>query len=196
MKTTTSFSSIRFFLTRFPCMQVGTLDELQLEFLDFQTLTVEANSKAERVEDQWASIASIKDSNGSPRSVFIVLIFALCTTLCACPMKFALYNVVDFYKQKTYSNTACFCRFRHLPRVMMSILLIPVSNCPCERTFSLVRKNRTDFRSTMGNQQLEALLILKTKMSGTCTPCHETVLSDDMLKRCKSATKSALTNSN
>ena len=35
----------------------------------------------------------------------------------------------------------------------------------------------------MGNETLEALIVLKTKNSA----CHETELSNDLLKKCKSA---------
>ena len=41
-------------------------------------------------------------------------------------------------------------KFGLLSKVMLRILLIPVSNCSCERVFSQVSKNKTDFRGSMG----------------------------------------------
>ena len=71
---------------------------------------------------------------------------------------------------------------------MMAIMLIPVSNAACVRIFSLVRKNKTDFRASMGNETLETLIILKEKNSA----CHEKELSNDLLKKYKSATVASL----
>ena len=80
-------------------------------------------------------------------------------------------------------------RFKNLATVMLAILLIPVSNCACERIFSLVRRNKTDFRGTMGSDTLSALMVLK---SGRQHPCHQTPLPEEPLRICKSATKKAL----
>ena len=49
-----------------------------------------------------------------------------------------------------------------LPTAMQGIL-IPVSNSACKRIFFLARKNRTDFRSTLGNDVVKALMILKSR---------------------------------
>ena len=47
---------------------------------------------------------------------------------------------------------------------------------------------KTDFRASMGNETLEAPIVLKPKNSA----CHETELSTNLLKKCKSATVASL----
>ncbi|KAK7105390.1 hypothetical protein V1264_016779 [Littorina saxatilis] len=53
--------------------------------------------------------------------------------------------------------------FQHLPMVMLSILTIPHSSAHCERIFSVVRKNKTDFRGSMAKDTLEALVVAKSR---------------------------------
>ena len=89
-------------------------------------------------------------------------------------------------KQTDYNGCP---RFKNLASVMLGILLIPVSNCACERIFSLVRRNKTDFRGAMGSETLSALMVLK---SGHEEPCYSTQLSDGLLRTCKSATSKDL----
>ncbi|KAL8598756.1 hypothetical protein ACOMHN_033320 [Nucella lapillus] len=68
-------------------------------------------------------------------------------------------------------------RFQVLPRVMLGILLLPVSNAACERVFSVARRNRTVFRSSMGKDTTEALLVLKSKGGA----CFENTFADNVL---------------
>lgn len=83
-------------------------------------------------------------------------------------------------------------RFKNLSRVMLGILLIPVSNCACERIFSLVRKNRTDFRGSMQSSTLNALMVLKSGRSEASAACYQTPLSEDLLRKCKFARRSSV----
>lgn len=53
--------------------------------------------------------------------------------------------------------------FPHLPKVMLGIMTIPHSSAHCERIFSVVRKNKTDFRGSMGPDTLEALVVAKSR---------------------------------
>ena len=76
-------------------------------------------------------------------------------------------------------------KFTHLPRVMLSILSIPVSQAEAERQFSVARKNWDDERSEMAPDTLKALLTLKA--SGSQVPCHQKTFTNDELKRLKSA---------
>ena len=45
---------------------------------------------------------------------------------------------------------------------MLGILTIPHSSANCEMVFSGVRKNKTDTRSSMGDDTLEALMVEKS----------------------------------
>ena len=82
-------------------------------------------------------------------------------------------------------------KFCNLAAFMKNILSINHSNASCERVFSMARKNKTDFRSTMGNKCLESLLILK-QAGGEC---HKMSVPLNLVKKCKSATKNALSKS-
>ena len=51
--------------------------------------------------------------------------------------------------------------YEKLALIMLGILAIPHSNADAERVFSMVRKNRTECRSSMATDTLESVLILK-----------------------------------
>lgn len=51
---------------------------------------------------------------------------------------------------------------------MLCILPIPHSNAECERLFSQVKKNRTEFRSLLLDETIENLLIMKYNLRGKC----------------------------
>jgi len=68
---------------------------------------------------------------------------------------------------------------------MSAILAVPHSNADCERVFSLVRKTRTEARSSMSNETLEVTAV----HSG---PCYSQQFSSEMLSKAKSATRLAL----
>ena len=80
-------------------------------------------------------------------------------------------------------------KYPTLSKVMQGICVIPHSNADCERVFSIVRKNKTDFRSNMSVETLQALLIEKIN-SGI--PCHKRKFSADFLKKAKKATAESL----
>lgn len=83
-------------------------------------------------------------------------------------------------------------KFKVLPKVMLAILSIPHSNASCERIFSIVRKNKTDFRPTMGTKLLESLVIQKVHMMTSGKACFEQKFSSDMLIKAKKATLNML----
>ena len=53
-------------------------------------------------------------------------------------------------------------KFKEVSLLMLGILTIPHSSAHCERIFSCVRKNRTEQRSCLGDDSLEALLVIKS----------------------------------
>ena len=75
-----------------------------------------------------------------------------------------------------------------LSRVMLGILTIPHSNAECERVFSQVRKNKTDFRGSLSNELLSSMLVTKAHQKG---PCYNTNFNGSFLKKAKSATYKA-----
>lgn len=80
-------------------------------------------------------------------------------------------------------------KYSRLSKVMLSILTIPHSNAECERIFSQVRKTRTQFRSSLSNQTLENILVVK---SGEAVACYNQTFSDSFLHRAKQATTVSL----
>ena len=49
--------------------------------------------------------------------------------------------------------------FKNVSQVMCGILAIPHSNAGCERIFSYVRKNKTDQRSSLAADTIDALMV-------------------------------------
>lgn len=78
-------------------------------------------------------------------------------------------------------------KFANISKVASALLVLPHSNANCERLFSLARKNKTEYRSSMSTETLESLLILKMNVFGGGKECYSTELPDDLLTRCKSA---------
>jgi hypothetical protein len=76
--------------------------------------------------------------------------------------------------------------------VIKGILTMYHSNADCERLFSTVRKNKTDFRASMTTKTLSSILTHKTMMSAQSQVCHSVRHSDELLKQAKSATYQAL----
>lgn len=79
-------------------------------------------------------------------------------------------------------------KFKVLSELMKSILCIPHSNAGCERVFSLVRKNHTDFRGSMKTSTLESILVNKMNMSSKGKLCYQQQFTEEFTKRAKSAT--------
>ena len=79
-------------------------------------------------------------------------------------------------------------KFRNLSSVMKGILTIFHSNADCERIFSLVQKNKTDYRPNMSTRTLGSLLTRKMMQSAQANVCHSMQYSTSLLHRAKSAT--------
>ena len=80
-------------------------------------------------------------------------------------------------------------KFSHISKLALSILLIPHSNATCERVFSAVRKIRTDFRSSMGPNTLEAMCLVKMDMQFAGAVCHQQEYTREQTKQAKNATE-------
>lgn len=81
-------------------------------------------------------------------------------------------------------------KFDRVFSVMQSILTLPHSNAECERVFSLVKKNRTQFRSQLSTKVLENMSLVKCKPS--MAKCYEQNFSENFLKQAKHATTQSL----
>ncbi|KAL3247537.1 hypothetical protein MRX96_056968 [Rhipicephalus microplus] len=76
-------------------------------------------------------------------------------------------------------------KFSRIAEVMLGILSIPHSNAECERLFSLVRKTRTEFWSSMSDKTLGHVLLAKCDQAGHC---YNQTYTEVFLRRAKSAT--------
>jgi len=76
-------------------------------------------------------------------------------------------------------------KYNRLCNVMLSILTIPHSNAECERIFSSVKKTRTQFRSSLSDENLENILIAKNMIKDNC---FDQKFDTEFLKTAKSAT--------
>ena len=81
-------------------------------------------------------------------------------------------------------------KFSLLSSVMLGIAVLPHNNVDCERMFSQVRKNRTDFRPSLSDSTLESLIVKKLHMGSSS--CYEQKFNNADLKRFKSATYASL----
>ena len=77
-------------------------------------------------------------------------------------------------------------RFPTLSKLMQALMVIPHSNTSSERTFSMIRKIDTDFRSELGKDTICSLLSYKIN-SDTC--CYDVNLRSKVLRDAKSARK-------
>ncbi|KAJ8402837.1 hypothetical protein AAFF_G00361510 [Aldrovandia affinis] len=81
--------------------------------------------------------------------------------------------------------------FSNLSAVMLGILVVFHSNADCERVFSLVTKNKTQYRASLSTEMISALVTRKVSMAAKGTVCHMECFSDALLRKAKSATYEA-----
>ena len=81
--------------------------------------------------------------------------------------------------------------FSNLSKAMLGILVIFHSNADCERVFSLVTKNKTQYRASLSTDMLSALVTRKVSMATKGSVCHMEVFNDNLLRKAKSATYEA-----
>ena len=83
-----------------------------------------------------------------------------------------------------------------LAEVMLGILVLPHGNADCERLFSSVRRNQTEFRPNMSVKLIESLCMAKAAAFASGKACYNSVFDQAFLKKAKSATSAALKVSN
>ncbi|KAJ8883547.1 hypothetical protein PR048_015391 [Dryococelus australis] len=80
-------------------------------------------------------------------------------------------------------------KYSPLSKLMMTVLLIPHSNSPTKRIFSLVKKNKTEFRANMNTELLSALLVHKMLLISKKKYCHQATFTKQQLRDAKQATR-------
>lgn len=84
-------------------------------------------------------------------------------------------------------------KYSALAKLMLTILLVPQSNAPTERVFSIIKKNKTDFRPNMNTDTLSSLMIEKMKQQSAGERCYDRKFSEAQLKAAKKSTWAHLT---
>ena len=77
-----------------------------------------------------------------------------------------------------------------LTEIALSVLVIPHSNAGEERVFSMIRKNKTEFRSRLQlGGSLHAIMRVKMAVPEKLMACYKWEASKELLKKCKAATR-------
>jgi hypothetical protein len=164
------WESVEFFLTKFK--SVSNLSDIDMdamydEFCDYRTMTEdEIGQKA------WSE-AKVVDGSAGGEEIFHYRMDVL------------WWYISDMVVPG--SNKKRFC---HLLKEAELVLILPHSNAGEERLFSMVRKNKTESRSSMKlDGTLSNLLSMKLQYPETTTPCHKWNPDEELLKNSKKATK-------
>lgn len=102
---------------------------------------------------------------------------------------------VQWFKIGQITNMDKVLKFPTLSRVMKGLCCLTHSNADTERVFSLVRKNKTDFRATLSTKTLSSLLIQKVHMLSRGTSCYQHSFSSALKKKAKKAYSQSLESS-
>lgn len=134
--------------------------------------------------------------------------FKLCdnNTMNKLESEFLKYQLLDFSKEekqklpvdvfwhgvsKRVASVNNLPEFPHLSKVMKDLLVLPHSNADCERMFSHVRKNRTEFRSELGNDTMKGILSTKFNLLSDCA-CYDFKPDANLLSKAQKATYTGL----
>ncbi|KAK6171727.1 hypothetical protein SNE40_018165 [Patella caerulea] len=79
-------------------------------------------------------------------------------------------------------------KYKALFKVAKSVLVMYHSNADCERIFSHVNKNKTEFRSSLSTKVLGSLMTRKMMMTASGDKWHSVNHSKDQLKKAKQCT--------
>ena len=75
-----------------------------------------------------------------------------------------------------------------IENLVLQVLTIPHSNAAEERVFSMINKNKTQFRSTLDlGKPLNSIVLIKMNSPEGLVPCHKMKFSEELLQKCKSA---------
>ena len=102
---------------------------------------------------------------------------------------------VQWFRIGQIRNLDNVLKFPNLSRVMKGLCCLTHSNADTERVFSLVRKNKTDFRASLSTKTLSSLLVQKVHMVSRGHACFEHTFSSALKKKAKKAYSQSLQSS-
>ena len=83
-------------------------------------------------------------------------------------------------------------KYPTMSKIARLIVVMYHSNADCERIFSLVNKNKTEFRSLLSTNMLGNLMTRRMDLMSSGTPCYSVKYSQELLAKAKSATAAGL----
>lgn len=119
-------------------------------------------------------------------------------------LEFSMYQFDDFQTVEEERADIAWCKisalcdasgirkYPSLSKLMLALLLVPHSNAACERIFSIVRRNVTEFRSSLNTTTLSSLLISKINHLSSERACYQNTFTKDQIRTAKSATRLSL----
>lgn len=165
------WENVEFFLEKFASVSfMDTIkhDNLYEEFVDFRSLSDDDIGQPAWTE---AKVIDGVDEDGN--------------TLVHYRVDVLWYHIAQMKVPETSLR-----RFKYLPLLAEIVLVIPHSNAGQERLFSVVRKNKTDSRSSLKlDGSLSSILAMKCHNPEGVTPCYKWQPDGDLLQKSKGATK-------
>ena len=97
-------------------------------------------------------------------------------------------DILWYYIARMRLPETSISRFKVLPRIAVIVLVLPHSNASLERLFSIIRKNKTDMRSSLKlDGTLCSILSIKTHIPESITPCFKWRPDQDLLELSRKA---------
>ncbi|XP_058941996.1 uncharacterized protein [Pocillopora verrucosa] len=162
------WESVEYFLSRFKsALNTVNIDEMYDEFRDYQSLTDEDIGVI-----AWKE-AKVVDGLVNDQEIFHYRV-----------------DILWWYMSQMVIPESSAKRFCHLQKVAELVVLLPHSNAGEERLFSMVRKNKTDSRSSLKLEgTLSNLLAMKLQYPEETSPCFKFNPDENLLSSAKKAAK-------
>lgn len=78
-------------------------------------------------------------------------------------------------------------KYLHLATLSLQLLSIPVSNADSERVFSVVRRIKTEFRSSLSTESVSALISCHFNKTSKC--CENKQFDERLIAKAKTCTR-------
>ena len=96
-------------------------------------------------------------------------------------------NAVDYWYRILYLQSPMGeQRYKNLATLALQLLSIPASNAGSERVFSVVRRIKTEFRSSLQTETVSALIGCHFNKKSQC--CEQSSFEESLLEKAKSCT--------
>ena len=168
----TRFSTVEYFLDRYSNLLKFSPDQmnrLNEQFCDYQTMALTEIPK-DILEYRLPDLQGQKKGDDNE------------------PLDWRVDHIWSY--MSTLKDDTSKPRFDLLFQVARVILVIPHLNAGEERIFSLINKNKTEYRPNLKlDTTLASLITIKVYLPESVTPCYRFVPSADLLAKAKKATK-------